>query len=249
MSKQSRDQGRTERAAAVRAAQARKERNRRVVVIVGVVVVLAAIVAGGAWYGGGGGGKDTAAAGSSAPKLAAGPASLQVGKPDAPVKVVIYEDFLCPFCRELETSTRDFLAENAAKGKVYVEYQPINLLQEYPYSAKAMNAWAAVLAHASPSAALKLHNLFYDKQPYEQSSGQVTDAQIAAWVKQAGGDNAAVREAMKTQDTAFFAAAHDAMAKAKITGTPTVFLNGQELPTTAVADMVTKIETAVEQGS
>src|SRR3954468_11015556 len=93
MSKQSRDQGRTERAAGIRAAQARKERNRRAAVIVGVVVLLAAIVAGGAWYGGGGGGKNTAAASSSTPRLTAGPASLQVGKPDAPVKVVIYEDF------------------------------------------------------------------------------------------------------------------------------------------------------------
>ena len=248
MSKQSREQSRTQRAAAIRAAQARKERNRRMAVIVGIVVLLGAIVAAGAWYGGGGGGKDPASA-ASGPPVSAGPASLQLGDQDAPVKVVVYEDFLCPFCRELETSTRDFLAENADKGKVYVEYRPINLLRDFPYSAKAMNAWAAVLKHASPAAALKLHNILYDNQPYEQSSGEVTDAQIAGWVKEAGGDNADVREAMKSQDTAFFTAAQDEMTKENIDSTPTVFINGQELPVTAVADMVTKIETAVEQGS
>jgi len=248
MSKQNRDEGRTQRAAAVRAEQARKERNRRVLVIVGIVVLLGAVVAAGAWYGGGGG-NDKASTTSSSSSLRAGDASLVVGKDSAPVKVVVYEDFLCPFCRELETSTRDFLAENADKGKVQVTYQPIHLLQQYPYSGKALNAWAAVLKHASPAAALELHNILYDNQPYEQSSGTVTDAQIAAWVKQAGGDTAAVRDAMKSQDTTFFAAADKAMADAHITGTPTVFINGKELPVSNVTTMVSQLEAAVQQGS
>jgi protein-disulfide isomerase len=205
MSKQSRDQSRTQRAAAIRAAQARKERNRRVGLVVGIVVLLGAIVAAGAWFG--------------------------------------------PFCRELEASTRDFLRENADKGRVYVEYRPINLLRQYDYSAKSLNAWAAVLKNASPNAALKVHNLFFDKQPYEQASDQVTDSQIAAWVKEAGGDNAKVREAMKTKDTDYFDAAQADMNKEKISGTPTVFINGKELPVTAVTDMVSKIEAAVEQGN
>jgi protein-disulfide isomerase len=247
MSKQSREQNRTLRAAAIRAEQARKERNRRVALIAGIVVLRGAIVAGGAWYGSGG--KKAPSTASDAPPVAAGAATLEMGKSSAPVKVVIYEDFLCPFCRELENSTRTFLHENAAKGKVYVEYQPINLLSEYAYSAKAMNAWAAVLKHASPEAALKLHDLLYDHQPYEQSSDQVTDAQIAAWVKQAGGDNAAVRAAMKTKDAEFFAIAQEAMSGANIQSTPTVFVNGKQLTATAVADMVTQIEAAVDQGS
>ena len=247
MSKQSRDQGRTQRAAAVRAEQARKERNRRVLIVVAIVVVLGAVVAAGAWYGGGGSKTSSTTASSSSTR--AGDASLVLGKDSAPVKVVVYEDFLCPFCRELETSTRDFLAENADKGKVQVTYQPINLLDQYPYSAKALNAWAAVLKHASPAAALELHNILYDNQPYEQASGQVSDSQIAAWVKQAGGDSSAVRDAMKSQDTTFFDAAKKAMTRAHITGTPTVFINGKELPVTAVTTMVSQIEEAVQQGS
>ena len=247
MSKQSREQSRVQRAAAIRAEQARKERNRKVALVAGILVLLCAIVAGGAWYGSGG--KKPSTTASDTPPVAAGPATLKMGDSSAPVKVVIYEDFLCPFCRELENSTRTFLHENAAKGKVYVEYQPINLLSDYPYSAKAMNAWGAVLKHASPQTALKLHDLLYDHQPYEQSSDQVTDAQIAAWVKEAGGDNAAVREAMKTQDAEFFALADEAMSSAGIQSTPTVFVNGKELPATAVTDMVSRIEAAVDQGS
>jgi protein-disulfide isomerase len=247
MSKQNRDQGRTARAAAIRSAQARKERNRRIAIIAGVVVLLGAIVAGGAWYGSGA--KDKASTASDQPPVAAGAASLTMGKADAPVKIVIYEDFLCPFCRELESSTRDFLRENAAKGKVLVEYQPINLLTRFPYSARALNAWAAVLKHKGPEAALELHDLLYENQPYEESSGQVSDGKIAGWVKQAGADTASVREAMKKPDQAFFATAQQAMTTANVTSTPTVFINGQELPPTGVADMVSKIEAAVDQSS
>jgi protein-disulfide isomerase len=247
MSKQSRDEGRAQRAAAIRAAQVRKERNRRLAVIIGIVVLLSAIVAGGAWLGAGGNDKPSTT--GDTPPVTAAAASLQMGDADAPVKVVIYEDFLCPFCRELESSTRDFLQENAAKGKVYIEYQPINLLSDFAYSAKAMNAWAAVLKHASPEAALKLHDLFYDNQPYEQSSDQVSDSDIADWVKDAGGDNADVRAAMKSQDSGFFAAAQRAMTSANVTSTPTVVLNGQKLPAQSVAEMVSQIEAAVEKGS
>jgi protein-disulfide isomerase len=247
MSKQNREQGRTERAAAIRAAQARRERNRRLAIIAGVVVLLGAIIAGGAWYGSGSG--DKPSTGTKTPPVAAGTASLEMGDPNAPVKIVIYEDFLCPFCRELESSTRDFLRENAAKGKVLVEYQPINLLTRFPYSAKALNAWAAVLKNKGPKAALELHDLLYEHQPYEESSGNVTDGQIASWVKQAGADTDAVRQAMKAPDTAFFAAAQQAVTDANVTSTPTVFVNGEELPPTGVADMVSKIEAAVDQGS
>ena len=247
MSKQGREQNRTQKAAAIRAEQDRKERNRRVALVAGIVVLLCAIVAGGAWYGSGS--KDTPSTGTDAPPVAAGNTDLGVGKKDAPVKVVIYEDFQCPYCRELENSTRTFLRENAAKGKVYVEYQPINLLTNMPYSAKALNAWAAVLNNASPEAALKLHDLLYDNQPYEQNSGSVTDSQIAKWVKEAGGDNAAVREAMKTTDDVFFGVVDNLMSSEGIQGTPTVYVNDKELPATGVPDMVDAIEAAVDQGS
>lgn len=248
MSKQGRDQNRTERAAAVRAEQARKERNRRVALVAGIVIVLGAIVAAGAWLGGGTS-KDSTGTDSSSQGLVAGAASLKMGKPDAPVKVVVYEDFLCPFCRELEVSTRDFLKENADKGRVYVEYQPIHLLRQYDYSGRALNAFAAVLKHGSPSEALALHTILFDNQPYEQTADQTSEAQLTDWVKQAAGDNAEVLAAMKTQDTAFFDAAQKAMTDADVQSTPTVFINGKKLPASAVTQMVTDIETAVEQGN
>lgn len=240
MSKQNAELGRAQRASAVRAEQARKERNRRIALIAGIVVVLGAIVAAGTWYSTG-----DSSTPSSDSKVAttAGPGSVIVGPPTAPTKVVIYEDFQCPYCRQLENSTRDFLRQNAAAGKVRVEYHPIDLLRS-AYGERGMNAFAAVLAHGTPAAALALHDLLYQDQPYESASDSVSPRQILGLVKKAGGDDAAVEAALKTQDTAFFAAAGAEMARMKITSTPTVLINGHAA-TGGVAQIVSAIEDAV----
>jgi protein-disulfide isomerase len=245
MPKQGRELARSEKAAAIRADQARKERNRKVGLVAGIVVLLCAVIAAGTRYGSSSASRTTS--GTQGAPVAASSTSLTVGDASAPVKVVIYEDFQCPYCRELESSTRDFLRENAAKGKVSIEYQPINLLAQLPYSEKALNAWAAVLKHGTPEAALELHDLLYEHQPYEQDSAQVTDSQIAGWVKDAGGDNAEVRAAMATKDDDFFASVQQLMDDTGLRGTPTVFINGKELPAASVPALVDQIESAVDQ--
>ena len=64
------------------------------------------------------------------------------------------------------------------------------------------------------------------------------------------GNDSAVLDAMKTQDTTFFDAAQQAMTQDQINTTPTVFLNGKQMPNTGgVPQMVSAIETAVQQGS
>lgn len=241
MSQQNREQSRSERAAAVRAEQDRKERNRRIALIVAIVVALGAIVAGGAWYTSGGGSDDS---GSGAAQVSVADGAVVVGPADAPVQVIVYEDFQCPYCRQLEDQTRDYLRENAAAGKVRIEYRPINLLAQLPYSERAMNAFAAVLTHSTPQAALKLHDLLFEHQPYESASASITDDDIAKLVAEAGGDNADVLAALGVKDTAFFAAAAQVMSTEGIQGTPTVQINGRPV-SGSVPEIVGAIEDAV----
>ena len=125
MSKKQRETNRTARAAAVRREQAAHERNRRIILTVVVLVVLAVIVTAGVLIGNRGSSPSEPAAGASKVGARADGQALVLGtNPNAP-KVVIYEDFLCPYCREFESASRATLRDAAEKGKAVVEYRPV----------------------------------------------------------------------------------------------------------------------------
>lgn len=260
MSKSSREPGRRERAAAIQAEQARAERNRRVALIAAVVVVVAVIAAAVFWYSGNSSNTSTTAENvakvpartvglTGAPGLTiastdapvAGTPALVIGKQTAPVKVVVYEDFLCPYCREFEEASRDFLHAAAEQGKVEVAYRPFHLLSEQ-YSTDALNAYAAVLVKSSPSVALRFHDLLYDKQPYETASSFPGATELGSWAKSVGGDSSAVEDAVNANDPAMEKAANALAAAAKVQGTPTVFVNGKPVSGSSPAGMANTIQ-------
>jgi protein-disulfide isomerase len=221
--------------------QARADRNRLLYMILGGVVVVGALVAAIAWYATGSS-STTTVADTSSVDVTAGDSSILVGSADAPVKVVIYEDFACPACADLENETRDYLHQNAAQDKVQVEYQPINLLADAPYSAEALGAWGAVLKNASPQAALKLHDLLFENQPGDGASLPVD---MAALAKKAGASSSEVTSALATPDAEFLAAAHQQMVDKAVASTPTVYIDGTRAAGQTAAQLVTAIENAV----
>ena len=115
-----------------------------------ILVVLAVIVTAGVLLGAGA--SAPSSAGASAAKVGAradGQALVIGTNPKAP-KVVVYEDFLCPYCREFESASRATLRDAAEKGTAVVEYRPFHLLQD-DYSTEALMAWSAVLEKGTPS--------------------------------------------------------------------------------------------------
>ena len=76
----------------------------------------------------------------------AGEYGVTIGDEGATHQVVIYEDFLCPFCGQLESQTRDDLADLAADGTVQVTYRPFVLLSAISdYSERSTAAFGVVL--------------------------------------------------------------------------------------------------------
>lgn len=226
--------------------QARQLRNQRVALVAGVLIAFGAVIAGVTWYSTGGSGTDTST--YSGVSIAEGDASIKIGPSDAPVKVVLFEDFGCAYCGALEQSTTDFLKENAAKGKVQVEYRPISTATGSTYSVRALNAWAAVLKNATPAAALKLHDLLFSNQPVSPTATTPSDADISQLIKRAGGDNAAVRAALEAHDSTYFAMAAKAAVAAGAHTTPTVILDGRRLEGN-IDQIVSAIEDRVAAGS
>jgi protein-disulfide isomerase len=244
VSKKQREVNRSERAAAVRQEQAAKERNRRILITLGVVLVLSAIVAVGVIYSSGGKTEPTTPAGSVA--MAADSPALLMGPDKATHKVVVYEDFLCPYCREFETATRSFLHDYARKGRVQVEYRPFHLLPD-PYSTRALTAWGAVLENGTPQQAYSFHNALYDNQPYENDPNKPGTDQLVSMAKKAGVNSDKALSAMQQDNPAFVTQADQNAQKAGVKGTPTVFVDGKELQGASISDMADNLERILAQ--
>jgi protein-disulfide isomerase len=233
------------------AVQSRKLRNQRIGLIAGILITLGAIIAAFTWFGTGSAATDSTKYAGVA--ISEDDSSITVGPSNAPVKIVVYEDFGCAYCALLEQSTYDFLQQNAAKGKVQVDYRPISAIPDPAYPAAALNSWAAVLKHGTPAAALKLHNLLFANWTQVASGGKVAadveQATIEKLVREAGGDNASVRAAMEAQDNTFLTVAAKAAAADGVSSAPTVLINGTKIEGQDVYQLVTTIEDRVAAGS
>jgi protein-disulfide isomerase len=222
VSKQSARESRAERAAAALKEQQRAERLRRTLMIGGVVVVILAIVVGGFLINRA---RDTSAD-VSAPPAGSGSFGVTIGQKSAPHSVVIYEDFLCPYCGELESASHEEMAKLAEEGKVYVEYRPFNLLRT-DYSVAAAGAFKVVLDAAGPEAAKKFHDELYADQPEE--SGPYPDTSwLVDKAVEAGADETAVRSAIENgKGDAWVTEATKAASDAGVHSTPTIVLDGK----------------------
>jgi protein-disulfide isomerase len=164
------------------------------------------------------------------PAGASGDYGLVLGDAGAPKEIVVYEDFLCPFCGQLEKTVRDRLDAAVEAGDVSVEYRPLPFLEGVSdYSPESANAFAVVLDAAGPDVAKKFHDLLFDNQPSEKGPFPSKDDLVDLAVE-AGATEADVRPGI--EDMAFegwVAAAGEAASKAGVNSTPTVLVDGKKV--------------------
>lgn len=174
----------------------------------------------------------------TAPAGASGNYGLVIGEPDAPKEIVVYEDFLCPFCGQLELTVRDQLDAAVEAGEVSVEYRPLPFLERISdYSPESANAFAVVLDESGPEVAKAFHDLLFDNQPTEEGPFPDED-QLVDWAVEAGATEADVRPGI--EDMAFEGwvdAAGEAASKDGINSTPTVFVDGQKVEGQTMAEI------------
>lgn len=235
---------RAAKAAELRAAQERAEKRRRLLMIGGVAALFVVII------------------GSAilvsvlnkeevdAPAAGESEYGVSIGDADAPHQVVIYEDFVCPFCGQLEAQTRDQLADLADEGKVLVEYRPFDLLSESigsDYPIRATNAFAVVLDASGADVAKELHDLLFKNQPSE-SGPFPSDDDLVDLAVEAGAEESDVREGI--EDLAmedWVTDATEAARDANVNGTPTVLIDGEQVTDyRSVDDLADQIIEAVE---
>jgi protein-disulfide isomerase len=236
---------RAERAAAALKEKQRQERRRQILTAVGVIVVIALIVAGGFLINSMRDDTKETAAKIPPPGSQYG---LTIGSADAPHQVVVYEDYLCPFCGEFEKAGHEQLAQLAADGKVQIEYRPFVLLDGAgPYSSRATMVWSLVLQQDGPDVAKKFHDLLYANQPSEEGPFP-SQEDVVALAGQAGADTTKLQSAIDAGDGIDWPVNATKSAQSlDVKSTPTITLDGEPFSTGATpADLATNLVKALQ---
>jgi protein-disulfide isomerase len=153
------------------------------------------------------------------------------GAANAPIQVVGYSDFLCPFCRSLAGALAQYVPQTGNRVAVYFKNYPLEQSCN-PTLPNTIHPGACVLALGGICA-----NYQGKFEPYHDrvfSSGELKNPQAADVVRLAGeaGLNAAALESClsdpRTKEQ--LAAQIEEAKKVGVQATPTLFINGKKLP-------------------
>lgn len=142
------------------------------------------------------------------------------GPADAPVTVVMFADYQCPFCHRGWKTLQQLLKAHPGKVRVVYKQYPLPMHPQGKTGAQAANC---VLKQKGVAAFWKYHDRLYGAE-------DLSDAALLKHAQAVGADSAAVKKCMA-------AGTHAALLKADLTlgtqlgvdGTPAFFFNGKKL--------------------
>lgn len=155
--------------------------------------------------------------------------TIGVGQVDAPVRVDVYQDFMCPYCQRFEQANGPGLKQLVDAGTIRLEIHPMSFLdrasQGARYSTRAANAFITV-AQADPDRVLAFNKALYDNQPAEGTPG-LSDAQIATLAQAAGISRSVTDSFPQLRHAQWVTEGTQADFDSGIQGTPTVLIDGK----------------------
>jgi protein-disulfide isomerase len=145
------------------------------------------------------------------------------GNPDAPITVIEYTDFECPFCRQERDVLVELLRRHPKDVRLVVKQFPLEI---HPHAAAAARMFEAV-ARQNPAAAYRLYDVLYTNQERLKAEG---DAFIDEAARRAGADVArALADARSPAVAAAVTADAEEAKRLGFSGTPGFLVNGVPL--------------------
>lgn len=155
--------------------------------------------------------------------------AFAIGDPDAPVTIVEYTDYQCPFCARHALQTFNRIEEEFVdSGQVRYVFKDMPLTQIHPQATLVAEA-ARCAGTQDQEAFVTMHDLLFENQRAWSGNGAAADlfAEYAAEIGIDGDGFAACLENHETE-----AAVQADMAEAMslgISGTPAFIINGQQV--------------------
>jgi protein-disulfide isomerase len=161
-----------------------------------------------------------------------------------PVTVDVYEDFMCPICRQFESASGGTLKQLAADGKVTIRYHPIAILDEASNGTRYSTRAAAAAAAAEGGRFTAYHDVLFANQPAEGSDG-LDDAKLIELGRSVGLTGAAFANAVNDGTyKAWATTATDTAASRGYVSTPTVLVGGKKIASPTPAALTAAVTAA-----
>lgn len=219
------------------------ERNRSRIIQIGLTAVVVVSAVALTLYITTAGEQKLSADGPKPIRVTSGALITQEGSPEPKVVLSIYEDFLCPHCREFEQQFGPTMSQLVEAGTIAADYYMVGILdrpQNQNYSSRAGSA-AYCVADQSTDTFIRFHAALYAQQPSETATKFPTNIQLAETARQAGAESGTA-DCIKSDR--YVGMVQRLAQSTGVTATPTVRINGQDYQFTTpevLADKVRQI--------
>ncbi len=156
--------------------------------------------------------------------LLVGENAVTLGEKTAPVKIDLYEDYSCPHCADYATEVGPTLLSLVSKGDIVVNYHPIRIVTNYGVAAgSAATCVAAKDSQKWPD----FHAALFANHSQQTDGWAAKD--FADFAKTQGITDKDTISCIKQGAYADWIFSNTLASKAAgVTGTPTLFVNGEE---------------------
>ena len=152
------------------------------------------------------------------------------GPGEAPIRVVEFSDFLCPYCRSIAGAFSSYIPQSANRVVLYFKNYPLEQSCN-PSVPRTIHPGACNLALGAVCAQDQGKFWAYHDRVFEAPPANPGIAEVVALAGAAGLDGSALAGCMNGSSARDRLAAEIAEARAaRVDATPTVFINGRRLP-------------------
>ena len=169
-------------------------------------------------------------------------ALLTTGSTFAPLKMVVFSDFQCPYCKRFAGLVNELAPEERSSLQITYRQLPLSI---HPWARDAA-ALGACVAIQNQSAFWKLHDYLFSEQQ-RLSNENVKDNALAFLSQTKEVDVANVSACLTSKSyEEYLSRDENLAADLGIRSTPTVFLNGQAIRVTSLQDLRAAMHAATD---